>query len=152
MGTIQTSRTLVPTGKARVGRPTKYTESFCERVIELGSAGKSKAQIAAALGVSRQTLDNWAEEHPEFLDAIKYARDLALAWWEDRGQEGLFKGKSFNALAYIFQMKNRFREDYGDRTENTHKMDASELFIAFLRDRVTPKRGVPLRAVSGDKK
>jgi hypothetical protein len=38
------------------GRPTTYDPSYCERVIELGEKGKSKAQIASALRVSRKSL------------------------------------------------------------------------------------------------
>ena len=75
----------------RIGRPSKYDASYCELVLELGAKGKSKAQIAAAIGVSRPTIDAWCEQHPEFLDAIKRARDLALAWWEDLGQESMTK-------------------------------------------------------------
>lgn len=100
-----------------MARPTEYREEFCSRVIELGRRGKSKAQIAASLDVSRQTLDNWTQTHPEFLDAVKAARDLALAWWEDQGQAGLTAEK-FNATAFIFQVKNRFRDDYADRSSH----------------------------------
>lgn len=100
------------------GRPSGYDPSLCARVVELGADGKSKAQIARALGVVRQTLENWAAVHPEFLDALKDARDAALAWWEDQGQAGLTADK-FNATAYIFQVKNRFPRDYRDRQEHT---------------------------------
>lgn len=100
------------------GRPSSYKPEYCNRVIALGSRGKSKAQIAAALGVVRVTLDNWANSNPEFLNALNIARELALAWWEDQGQSGLTADK-FNATAFIFQMKNRFRADYNDRTEHT---------------------------------
>jgi hypothetical protein len=99
-----------------VGRPSKYKPEYCEQALELGKAGKSKAQIAARLGVSRPTLDAWTEEHPEFLYAVNRARDLALAWWEDQGQDGLTADK-FNATAFIFQVKNRFRDDYRDKHE-----------------------------------
>lgn len=102
-----------------MARPTDYREEFCGRVIELGRKGKSKAQIAAALDVSRQTLDAWTKAHPEFLDAINAARDLAQAWWEDQGQTGLY-AERFNATAFIFQMKNRFRDDYADATAVKH--------------------------------
>lgn len=90
------------------GRPTDYREDFCARVIELGREGKSKAQIAAALDVSRDTVHEWTKKHPEFSDAIKRAEELALAWWEDAGQMGMMR-QGFNATAFIFQMKNRFR-------------------------------------------
>lgn len=116
------------------GRPSEYDPAFCDRVVDLGQAGKSKAQIAAALGCSRQTLDNWAAQHPEFLDAVSQAKDLAQAWWEDQGQSGLTAEK-FNATAFVFQMKNRFREEYHDRHEFTgagggpikHEVDLTRL-------------------------
>lgn len=101
-----------------VGRPTDYRPEMCQQVIDLGKEGKSKAQIAAALGKSRQTLENWSAEYPDFLDALKIARDLALAWWEDKGQECLTAEK-FQQSAFIFQMKNRFREDYRDSHEHS---------------------------------
>ncbi len=107
--------------KPKIGRPTKYDPAMCEVVMNLGEEGKSKAQIARSLGVTRETIDIWAKEHAAFSDAIKTARELALAWWEDRGQEGLLLGsKGFNATAFIFQMKNRFREDYRDASVHEH--------------------------------
>ena len=94
---------------------------MCERVRKLGEQGKSKAQIAKALGVNRETVDIWARKHEAFSDAIKEAHDLALAWWEDKGQAGLDAGAgNFNATAFIFQMKNRFRDDYRDKSEHEH--------------------------------
>ena len=52
------------------GRPTDYKPEFCQMVVELGREGAGKAEMAAACGVVRQTLDNWIKAHPEFLDAI----------------------------------------------------------------------------------
>lgn len=110
-----------PETKRRVGRPTKYGPAMCETVLDLGAAGKSKAQIASQLGISRETLDIWARTHKEFSDSVKAAQELALAWWENKGQEHTFEsGKGFNATAFIFQMKNRFRDDYRDTTAHEH--------------------------------
>jgi hypothetical protein len=100
----------------KVGRPSKYDPSFCDLVIELGAQGKSKAQLAASIGVSRETVDLWAKVHPEFSDSLKWAKDLALAWWEDLGQMNICR-VGFNATGFIFQMKNRFKDDYKDRHE-----------------------------------
>ena len=69
------------------------------------SPEKAKAQIAAALGVSRNTMDSWAASHPEFQRFLKEAIDLSLAWWEMTGQQNMIRS-GFNATAYIFQMKN----------------------------------------------
>lgn len=95
-------------------RPTLYRPEHCELVVELGRQGKSHAQIAATLDVSRQTLHNWAAVHPEFLDAITHARDLAQAWFEDKGQEGLDRA-GFNASLWAKQVSCRFPDDYTDR-------------------------------------
>lgn len=102
-----------------IGRPSLYDPSYCDLVLELGAEGKSRAQIAAALGVSRQTIENWCDAHPQFLDALKEAKDLELAWWETAGQMNMTR-QGFNATAFIFQMKNRFRSDYRDVVANEH--------------------------------
>lgn len=117
----------------KIGRPTKYREEFCERVIALGAEGKSKAQSAAALGVTYDTWNDWEKRHPAFFQAAKCARGLALAWWENRGQRGVGEGKEFNSVAFIFQMKNRFRDDYSDRSEQVHKLDATEAFLQCVQ-------------------
>lgn len=98
------------------GRPTLYDPSHCERVIQLGRDGKSHAQMAAALDVSRQTLYDWADAHSEFLGAITRAKDLAQAWWEDRGQENL-GNREFNASLWTKQVSCRFRDDYTDKQQ-----------------------------------
>ena len=134
MQPIPNHMALVPVkAKHAGGRPSLYSPLHCEVVVELGAKGKSKAQIAAKLGVSRQTLDAWTKVHPEFLVAMKRAKDLEMAWWEEAGQDGILMGKQFNATAFIFQMKNRFRADYLDRVENTHKLDVSQAFLEMHR-------------------
>lgn len=95
------------------GRPTDYRAKYCAQVIELGRDGKSKAQIAAALDVARNTLDNWAKANPEFLSAMTRAQDLAQAWFEDKGQDGL-ETPGFNASLWAKQVSCRFRDDYTD--------------------------------------
>lgn len=95
------------------GRPTDYLPEYCERVVELGRAGKSHAQIAADLDVSRMTLYRWADAHEEFSDSIMRARDLAQAWFEDKGQAGL-ESPGFNASLWAKQVSCRFRDDYTD--------------------------------------
>lgn len=101
----------------KIGRPSKYDSSFCDLVRDLGAEGKSKAQIAACIGVNRDTLNEWTKQHDDFSVAVKDAQELALAWWENAGQMNMTR-MGFNATAFIFQMKNRFREDYRDVVAN----------------------------------
>jgi hypothetical protein len=116
---------------AKRGRPSKYDPGMCDRVLELGDEGKSKAQICKGLGISWGSFVNYQNQHPEFLTAIKEAEKLAQAWWEDRGQAGITAGVGgFNATAYIFQMKNRFRDDYRDQQD--HNVNPGEGFAKLF--------------------
>ena len=55
------------------GRPTDYRDEFVDRVVELGKQGKHAYQIASALDIAIATLYRWAEEKPEFKDALTRA-------------------------------------------------------------------------------
>lgn len=108
------------------GRPSSYDPSFCERVIEYGRAGKSRAWIAAELMCTRQTLHNWEAAHPEFLDAMSLSNVLAQKWWEDAGQEGMQK-PGFNGPVYGKSMAARFPDDWRDnsKVEHSGRVDSS---------------------------
>ena len=100
----------------KVGRPTDYRPEFCDQVIELGRQGKSHAQIASELNVSRQTLYDWQAIHPEFLDAIKEARDYAQAWFENIAQNNLLAPTpGFSASLWAKAVSCRFADDYTDK-------------------------------------
>ena len=117
------------------GRPTKYRPEMCARVIEMGREGFSLTEMADALDIHYSTFLAWQEEKPEFSKAIKEARRRSQAWWERMGRVATFGGvDGFNATSYIFQMKNRFREDWADssRTELTGK-DGSPLNVQIVR-------------------
>ena len=105
--------------KRSVGRPTKYRPEFCDIVIDCGKEGKGRAEIAAALGISRETLNQWAKSKSLFSDALKRAYDEALAWWEGQGREATFgKHEGYNSTSYIFQMKNRFKDEWRDKIDH----------------------------------
>lgn len=146
--TVEASAPAAPgavTDKPKRGRPTKYLPEYCDLVLELGEQGKSKAQMARTIGVTRETLDEWAKRYPEFSDAIKGALELSLAWWEDAGQQGMFLGaKGFNSTAYIFQVKNRFKADYRDTQD--HNLNPGEGFAALFSLVGTGKADALMRA------
>ena len=102
------------------GRPSKYQPEFCEKVIELGKEGKSLTQMCAHFDISRQTIDNWAEQNPEFLEALTRARVHMQAKLEEMGFDGL-TSREFNAAVWKTTMQARFPWDYTERRE--HKID-----------------------------
>lgn len=102
-----------------MGRPTDYDPAYCDKVIELGREGASKAEMAHALGCTRKTMDAWAEVHPEFLYSVKTAIEAAQGWWESEGRKATFGGSpGFNATSFIFNMKNRFSADWRDKHDH----------------------------------
>lgn len=97
------------------GRPSKYDPAMCEAVIAAGEQGMTLAEMANEIGVDRATVRNWMEQHEEFFHAVKSGLDKAQAWWEAKGREATFGGiDGYNATSYIFQMKNRFKDDWAD--------------------------------------
>jgi hypothetical protein len=115
------------------GRPSLYKPEYCDRIVQLAyDEGMGAAELAFELRISRQTWHDWQEAHPEFLDAVKYAKWAAQAWWERKGRRGINEGKTFNALAWKFQMLNRFRDDYRDRQEKQH--DVSDELAELLTE------------------
>lgn len=100
------------------GRPTKYKPEFCEVVIRVGEQGDTITAMAEACDVHRETLHDWMEAHQEFSAAVKRGLQKAQAWWERKGLEmavGIEDGG--NPTTYIFNMKNRFKEDWRDKHE-----------------------------------
>lgn len=122
--TVEAAPTAEPV-KPKMGRPSKYDPAFCDVVIELGEQGKSHAQMARTLRVSKVTMLEWTKKHPDFLNALKEADSYSQAWWEDQGQLGMAMGRDFNATAFIFQVKNRFKDDYSDKIEVKHDATAA---------------------------
>ncbi len=120
-----------PEDKRKTGRPTDYRKEYCERLIEMGNLGYTKAMMARDLGVARMTLDNWASDHPEFLDALTRARDLSLAFMEEKGLAGLDMA-GFNSSLYAKLMAGMFPGDYSE-----HK-----------KVEVTGKDGQPLQQIA----
>ena len=101
------------------GRPTKYNPDLCNTVLAAGIEGKTLAGMAEACDIDRSTLNAWMEIHEEFSRAVKRGLQKAQVDWEDKGRIATFGGiEGFNATSYIFQMKNRFKEDWRDKQEH----------------------------------
>lgn len=114
--------------KRPVGRPTKYDPALCEKVIELGKLGKSRAQIASELDIGWRNLQNWEGAHEEFRAALEESRIHAMAHWETLAQTYAIEmpqAPKLNAGLYKISMAARFPEFYRDnaKLELTGKND-----------------------------
>jgi hypothetical protein len=111
-------------------RPTDYKPEYCEKVVEWGQAGKSRAWICAELGVVRQTLKNWEAAHPDFLVAMERAKLAEQQWWEDAGQGGMVM-PGFGSSVWSRSMAARFPDDWREKSEQdlnlTGKIQVTEI-------------------------
>lgn len=99
------------------GRPSLYRPEYCERVLEFGREGMSVVEMAAEIGVSRNSLEErWPAAHEEFREAFARARELSQAWWERQGRVGL-TAERFNAQVYSRSMAARFPKDWRESKE-----------------------------------
>lgn len=139
------------------GRPTDFKSTYGEEILQLMAEGLSLAAAAAELGIHRQRVYDWEENHPEFADTIKLARSKRQLFLERR----LLKAVEGPVVtSTIFALKNAAGEDWRDKqeheltgknggpiaTDNTHHgqvtVSATAAFIAeALGERAQPASG-----------
>ena len=95
------------------GRPSSYDPKFCDEAVEFLADGYSLAAFAGHIGVTRQTVYNWLDLHPEFFDAVKTGQAKAVLWWEKANRELALTGEG-NATAIVFGLKNRASDEWRD--------------------------------------
>jgi len=108
------------TEEKKIGRPTKYDPSYCQIAIELGRQGKSRESIAANLNVSWNTLNLWADAHPEFMEALNNAKTLEQDYWEDLGLRYIVEapgGSKLNSAVWGRSMAARFPQKWRDNSK-----------------------------------
>lgn len=127
-----------------MARPTKYKEDYATQAQVLCAKGFTDLDMAEAFGVSVRTIDNWKEEHEEFLQSIKSGKALA----DQRVERSLYEratgyehpeDKIFNnggealrvettkhyppdATALIFWLKNRKPKEWREKSEVDHNI------------------------------
>lgn len=57
------------------GRPTKYKPEYCKQAAKLCALGAIDKDLAEFFDTTEQTINAWKKEYPEFLEAIKTAKE-----------------------------------------------------------------------------
>ena len=112
------------------GRPTEYKQEYCQQLIDHMADGFSFESFAGLIGVSKQTIYNWLEQFLEFVDAKKTGFEASRLTWEKIGKD-IAKNGEGNATAFIFNMKNRFREDWNDKQQIEHSGESVTFNLNF---------------------
>lgn len=103
-----------------LSQKTTWNPEHMETIVAMGSEGRSKAQICAALQISRPTFDLWIKQVPECREAWNFAYTLSQAWHEDRAHDSIMDGdKKFNSDLWRFVVQNRYKHDYATKSEVT---------------------------------
>lgn len=130
-----------PFRKYKVGAPTLYEpDTFPERAIAMGLLGYSFVLIARDLGVTRQTLYEWAGRHPAFADALSHAREFSLAFYENLGLDGITAGRDFNDRQFSYMVGNIHPKEYRNRVEHTGAVAALD-FSRMTDEQLTRIKG-----------
>jgi hypothetical protein len=118
-----------PEGISIMARPTKYDPAYCDQVIELGKLGMSVVEMAADIGVARNTLETeWPTANPEFSQAFTLAKQHSQAWWETMGRVNLVmapQSGTFQASVWSRSMAARFPADWREKTESKSTVDVT---------------------------
>lgn len=101
------------------GRPSKYDPAYCDAIIDHMSEGWSATSFAASVRVARSTLNQWAEDHAEFSEALKIAKAGCAAWWEARGRTMAESGGAPGQSTMVtFGLKNMGKDDWSDSVKH----------------------------------
>jgi hypothetical protein len=129
-----------------IGRPTKYRPEMCQQVVELMRDGASLVEVAASIGITKDTLHRWKKTNDEFSDSIKIGTQLSEAWWMREGREAL-RDKDFNSTLWYMNMKNR--HGWADKVEKQEQHNIRIEWAGAAPEQIadaeviTPKLGEP---------
>lgn len=82
--------------------------------------GASFSEVAREIGVHRNNMAAWRQQHPEFDEACATGEMWAQGWWEKQARLGLFL-REFNANLFRIVGQARFGYRLQGDIEVTHK-------------------------------
>lgn len=81
------------------GRPSKYKPEYAKKAEKLCLLGATDEDLADFFEVGIRTISNWKAQHPEFLQALKTAKEAA----DERVERSLYHravGYSYDAVHF----------------------------------------------------
>ena len=104
-----------------MGAPSKYKPEYCEKLVSHMASGMSFASFAGIIKVTIVTVYEWCKVHGDFSKAKAEGTAANLAFWEQQGIDGLWiekDGKKLNTSAYVFNLANRFPDEWGNNRKD----------------------------------
>ncbi len=88
-------------------KPTVYKPEYCQKLIESQARGEHIIEFAASVSVSKKTVFEWLDKHPEFAAAYEEGKPKAMAWYLKEGRK-MVKGGNGNGAVWKSFMANKF--------------------------------------------
>jgi hypothetical protein len=131
--------------KKKRGRPPKGLDvlpnGWQDTMIDLASQGASQSELQDTLGIDDNLWYKFIDREPEFRDTFARAKRSCKAWWERHGRINL-ENPHFNNGLWAFNMKNRFRDDWGDsskvQVDANVKAKVDSKIELVTRDKINP--------------
>lgn len=106
-----------------------YEKWMDNEAFEILSRGGSIAHVCAAIGLWKEKLNEWINpEHELYAESLAYSIKKGLenseSVWSQIGYDGMTgRIKGFNVVAWIFNMKNRFKwqDKHDHEVKQTHE-------------------------------
>jgi transposase len=133
-----------------MARPTKYKPEYCKAIVDHMRGGASATSFAASIGVCRATINVWADEHPEFLEALKRAKAACAEWWENLARQGASGNKEINPTLVIFGLKNMAPDDFVERKAVEHSGPKGGAITVRNASDLTDDELAAIASASGD--
>jgi len=117
-----------------MGKAFEITPKIITRVKSLAKQGLTKYQIAASLGIHRDTLNEKEKKHPDLSDAIEEGKQLGIAEVVSVLKEKAIDG---DIAAMKYYLNNRGNEDWKDKqvVESTVTVNMHEDLLDRLDNR-----------------
>lgn len=97
----------------KVGRKSLYRKEYCEQLIEHCSQGLSVETFGCTIGVSTNTIYEWAKLNEEFDEAKNIARDKHRKFYEQCITRYCCGLSVINPSAAMWMLERTQRKDYG---------------------------------------
>jgi hypothetical protein len=104
----------------------KFRPIMCKKVVEMMKQGASITEVLLELDICWQTYCNWTNPESkwyqdDFHEAIQKGKRFSQGWWERLGRRVMSPDadsqyRNPNPTMFIFNMKNRFKEDWQEVT------------------------------------
>lgn len=116
------------------GRKSLFREEYVQLAENYALLGATDDDMADFFGVSKQTLNKWKKDYPEFLDSLKKGKDIA---------DSTVASKLYNrAIGYDFEEKHITRKDgviVGEKRITKHQPADTTAAIFWLKNRQPEK-------------